>query len=253
MVLVIAVACSGIAHADPRLEATALFDQATKDLEAGRVDQACKELASSLAMFDDSGTRGVLAKCYTKQGRVASAWLIWHDLADTAPTQDRKTDAASNAKQLELRLPRFVVRVQGAPPPGMSVVVNGAVIDPTLGVALPIDPGVVAVTATAPGLQPWTQSYQAVEGQQLAIEVPALASGAAVAAVPVQPAAAPAAPASAPSDTPVYKKWYFWLAVGAGAVLGFEVVGHLTASSTNANAPPNHRVEPPAGFTLLSW
>jgi len=135
--LVVWLALLGVAHADPRLEATALFEQGAKDLSAGRTEQACKELASSLAMFDDSGTRGVLA-----------------------------------------------------------------------------------------------------------------------AVAEVQPATQPGAPAPTPAAGPVYTRWWFWLGVAAGAVIGFEVVNSLSSSSSSNQRTTMGgaaRVEPPAGFTLLRW
>jgi hypothetical protein len=201
-VLVAVGAClafAASAHADPRVEATALFEQGVADLHAGRTEQACKELAASLAREDDSGTKGALATCDTQLGRVASAWQLWKDLADTAPTADLRADAKANAKQLEPRLPRYVVQLQGAAPAGLAVTLNGAPADPTLGVALPIDPGAVIAAATAPGRQPWTATYQAVEGQQLTISVPVLLE----VAQPQQPPPPPPQPAPQPVPQPL--------------------------------------------------
>jgi hypothetical protein len=167
------------ARADPQAEAVALFDQGIKDMKAGRLEKACSELAASLQLVKDSGTKGALARCHGRAGRVASAWLLWRELADTAPTAELRADAAAQATRLERRLPRYTVKV-AAPTPGLVVQVNGrgvAAVD--VPVAVPIDPGTVSVTAAGRDgdrvtTRTWSRDYTAVEGEILAIEIPAL-------------------------------------------------------------------------------
>src|SRR5205823_12288581 len=92
--------------------------------KAGNTEAACKELAASLAKHEDSGTKGALAVCDTKLGKIATAWQYWKDLADTAPNEGLKADAAKNAAALEPRLPKYTVK---APPiAGLVVTVNGS-------------------------------------------------------------------------------------------------------------------------------
>ncbi len=175
-VLALAMLCAPlVAHADVPPEATALFDQGIKDMRAGNLEVACKELAASLAKYADSGTKGALATCYGKLGKVVSAWSLWKDLADTASPADR-ADAAKRAKALEPRLPHYVVKLAGVTA-GLVVTVNGnPLADPTLPVPLPIDPGPLAVVARAPGRTDWSQTFQATEGATTAIEIPVLAA-----------------------------------------------------------------------------
>jgi hypothetical protein len=162
------------ARADAPAEAIALFEQGIKDMQGGNLEAGCKELAASLARFSDSGTKGALATCYTRQGKVTSAWNLWKDLADTAPQADDKADAARNASQLEPRLPHFVIKLAGSAPAGLVVTVNGNPADPSLGVPLPVDPGPVTATAHAPDHKDWSQTFQASEGKTVTIDVPAL-------------------------------------------------------------------------------
>jgi hypothetical protein len=162
------------ALADAQAEAIALFDQGVKDLKAGDFAKACKELAASFDKVPDSGTKGALALCYTSLGRVATAWQMWRDLADTAPTAVLRKDAQKKADKLAPRVPHYLVKLK-APTPGLVVAVNGGKVDPSVGLPLPIDPGKVSVTADAPGYESWTAELTAVEGGQLDIEVPALA------------------------------------------------------------------------------
>jgi hypothetical protein len=162
------------AQADPKADAIALFDQGIKDLEAGNFEPACKELAASLALYDDSGTKGALAECQTSLGKVASAWKLWRDLAVTAPAADLRADAEAKAVALEAQLPRYVLRLDGPALSGLVITVNDTVVDPSLSVPLPIDPPTMVVTARAPDHEPWTQTFAVSQGTTTSVEIPPL-------------------------------------------------------------------------------
>jgi hypothetical protein len=175
LVAIAILGASELARADAPPDATALFDQGIKDMQAGNTELACKELAASLQRYTDSGTKGALAECYTKLGKVASAWNLWRDLADTAPSADLRKDAAGNAYQLEARLSRFVIRLKAQPPRGLAVTVaDSPVADPTLAVPLPVDPGAFTARASAPGYEDWSLELTASEGKTTIVEIPAL-------------------------------------------------------------------------------
>jgi hypothetical protein len=166
------------AAADPEAEAVALFDQGIKDMKAGHLDKACSELQASLQLVKDSGTKGALARCHGRAGRVASAWLLWRELSDTAPTAELRADAAAQAGKLERRLPKYTLKLAG-PTPGLVVQVNGREVAIEVPVAVPIDPGTVTVTAVGRDgeratTRSWSHDYTAVEGQILAIEIPVI-------------------------------------------------------------------------------
>lgn len=167
------------AIADPHAEAVVLFDQGIKDMKAGRLDKACTELQSSLDLVKDSGTKGALARCHGLAGRVATAWLLWRELADTAPTAELRADAAAQAKKLETRLPKYTIKL-ARPTPDMVIEINGNAVAADVPVAVPLDPGKLSVSASRRAgdrvlSDTWTHDYTAVEGETLAIEVPALA------------------------------------------------------------------------------
>ena len=175
---VVAVGASP-AIADAQAEAVVLFDQGIKDMKAGRLDKACAELSSSLDLVKDSGTKGALARCHGLAGRVATAWLLWRELADTAPTAALRTDAAAQATKLEPRLPRYTIKLAGRTP-NLVVEINGKAVAANVPVAVPIDPGKLSITASGRDgdrvvTETWTHDDTAVEGETLAIEVPALA------------------------------------------------------------------------------
>ena len=193
LVLALAALASGTfpAIADSQAEAVVLFDQGIKDMKAGRLDKACAELQSSLDLVKDSGTKGALARCHGLAGRVASAWLLWRELSDTAPSAALRTDAAAQAAKLEPRLPKYTIKLAG-PTPGLVVEINDRSVASNVSVAVPIDPGKLSVSARGRDgervtTETWTHNYTAVEGQTLTIEVPALASRVVAKAKPVAP------------------------------------------------------------------
>jgi hypothetical protein len=161
------------ARADDVAGAQALFDQGIADLQAGKLDAACKELAESLSKHEDSGTKGALATCLGQTGKLASAWKLWKDLADTAPESGMRTDAAKQAAALEPRLPHYVIKAPAVP--GLVVAIGASDIsDFSVTVPLPIDPGELQVSAKAPGYKPWSTTITLKEGAVTVIEVPAL-------------------------------------------------------------------------------
>jgi hypothetical protein len=177
-VVALAVALATPAAADPQAEAVALFDQGIKDLKAGRLEKACAELQASLQLVKDSGTKGALARCHGRAGRIASAWLLWRELSDTAPSAELRTDATAQAAKLEPRLPRYTIKLAG-PTPGLVVLVNGRAVALDVPVAVPIDPGTVSVSAAGRDgervtTRTWSHDYNAVEGETLEIEIPVL-------------------------------------------------------------------------------
>jgi hypothetical protein len=188
--MIAAFAAPTSAHADAQSDATALFEQGIKDMQAGNIEQACRLLAASLAKYPDSGTKGALAECYTTLGKVASAWTLFKELEVTAPSDDLKADAAAQATKLEARMPRYQLKLVEATP-GLTVKINGTdVADPTLAVALPVDPGPLLVIASAAGYKSWNGKATAYEGRTTTIEIPKLVE----APKPVEPKVTPGGP-----------------------------------------------------------
>jgi hypothetical protein len=185
-IAVVAVAlAAGPALADDKANAIALFDEGLREMKAGNYAKACKALEASNRLLSDSGTRGSLARCYTHLGRLASAWTLWRELADTAPSAQLRSDAAAQAKKLEPRLARYRVKLAESMD-GIAVTVAGDPIDLSTDIPVPIDPGTYPVEAKAPGHVAWSGQLTAKEGVTAEIAVPALAPAAA-AARPVKP------------------------------------------------------------------
>lgn len=172
LILIAALSFSALAHADNRSEAILLFDQGVKEMKAGETEKACNSFERSLAAYADSGTKGSLAKCYEKLGRLASSWLLWRELADLAPSGDLRRDAAAQAGKLEPRVAHYVVKV-AKPTPGLEITINGKPAK-TLDLPIPVDAGGVIVRAFATGRKDWSKDLAVKDGDTLNIDIPEL-------------------------------------------------------------------------------
>ena len=200
-------------------------------MKAGQYEKACNSFERSMATYEDSGTKGSLARCYEKLGRLASSWKLWRELADTAPSSDLRKDAAAQAAKLEPRIGRYVIKLTN-PPPDLSVTLNGQPTKLT-DVPVPIDAGGVIVRAYAAGRKDFSAELAATDGKVLTIEIPELAVETIVEKKdpdPIEPPPPPPPPSS--------KRKYLGLGlvgVGAGAVIAGGVFG-LKARSAFGDA-----------------
>jgi len=158
--------------------ATVLFDEAIRDMEAGRLAEACPKLVKSQELAPSGGTLLALGDCHLRAGKLTSAWLAFREAASRAAAAgkgDAEQDALNRAKAVEARLPRLTVIAPSPPPAGLEVQRDGTVLNPNeLGIATPIDPGKHEIRATVPGLrEPWTRTVDAVEGTPLTVTIPA--------------------------------------------------------------------------------
>lgn len=190
------LACAAFAVAEParaddakaQAAGRALFDEGVALMNANRLAEACPKLEASLEKFPGIGTRGKLAECYEKAGRLASAWLTYKDVARYAASSGdatREKVASDRATAIEPKLAYLTVAGPAAEIPGLVVKRNGRPID-KLGAPVPVDAGLVVVEASAPNKKPFTTQVLAASGQTSTLEIPPLE--------PAQPARA--APAS---------------------------------------------------------
>jgi hypothetical protein len=175
--------------------AQALFEQGQAAMNAGRFAEACGKLAESLRLDPGIGTQFHLAACHEHEGKIASAWAAFHEVASlaTASGQDARAKAASRrASLLEPRLPRLTIVVSpDARAAGLEVTRDGIVVgEAQWGVAVPVDPGAHRVEVTAPGRRAFAGSVTAAEGATSTLEVPVL-EATIVAAGEVGPVVAP--------------------------------------------------------------
>jgi hypothetical protein len=188
--------------------AQALFDQAKDLMRQKKFSEACPKLQESNRLDPGIGTQFHLADCYEQSGRIASAWALFLDVASQARATsqlDREKAAQKRAEKLEPRLPRLVVTVpEASKTAGLEVRRNGVLVGAAQwGGPVPVDPGEVELTASAPGKQTLRQTLRLEEGKTASYSLPVLAVRADAAPVDA-PAAQPAAlvPAPAVSTAP---------------------------------------------------
>lgn len=218
VVIVMATVAQGaIARADETGSAAALFQNGLQAMQANHYAEACPALAESYWLDPRPGVLFTLAECEAKWGRVASALAHYEDylrLYDAMPAgqqavqHERAAIARRQKAALPDRVPTITLILPPAAPPGAVVrrddVVLGA---PSIGVALPIDPGDHVVAVEIPGGGRASRAVTVAPGDRLRVDLP----------LPAQPAAAPV-PVSAPvrsGDSPVA----IALLVGGGAAI----------------------------------
>lgn len=186
--------------------AQALFDQAKELIRVKKFAEACPKLQESNRLDPGIGTQFHLADCYEQSGRVASAWALFLDVASQARASgqlDREKAAQKRAEKLAPRLPKLAITVpESSKTAGLEIRRNGMLVGAAQwGTPVPVDPGEVELTASAPGKQTLRQTLRLEEGKTASYSLPALAAG--DGAAPVEPTSTPQPAAPAPTAAPV--------------------------------------------------
>jgi tetratricopeptide (TPR) repeat protein len=159
--------------------AEALFQEGRQLLAKGNLTEACARFGESYALEASSGTLLNLALCHEKQDRIATAWAEYRAAARLASSQgrdDRVAVAEGKAAALESRLPRLTFVAETSVRDLRVVGDDGALGEGgmSVGVALPVDPGVHHFTVTAPGFRSWTGTIDLKEAEQRTLRIPPL-------------------------------------------------------------------------------
>jgi hypothetical protein len=156
---------------------------------------ACPLLAQSYELDPASGSLLALALCHEREGKLASAYREYGEVAARSKQEqraDREAVARAQATALEPKLSTLTIAVD-ASLDGLEVRLDGALIEPAhLGKLLPLDGGEHMLIASAPKKQPWsTQLTLAKSADNKTVNVAALQDlppAAPVAAAPMAPA-----------------------------------------------------------------
>ncbi|MGK3965532.1 tetratricopeptide repeat protein [Sorangium sp. So ce118] len=200
------------AQAEPsaaeKAAAEALFDGALDLMKQGRNAEACPRLEQSYRIDPGIGTLLYLAECYEKTGRTASAWATFRQAMSESRASgqaERARKAQARATRLEPLLSKLNVSVaaEDAAIEGFSVRVDGKALERSLfGIAMPRDPGEIAIEASAPGHETWTTTVKLGDNKaETNVEVPPLKKLAAPPAAPPEAPRSGASPAE-PSAPP---------------------------------------------------
>jgi serine/threonine-protein kinase len=199
-----------------------------------------------------------LAACYETNGQTASAWLAFQDAAAQAASQQDRRErlARERAAALERRLARLAVVVPGnSEVPGLEVRRDGLRLGQAeWGTAVPVDPGVHTVAASAPGYRPWSITVQlASRPDTLPVTIPVLAPEGG--AAPGAPQPAPEAGSGAATAGAGLQRTVGLVVAGTGAIglaIGtyFALSAKVTYDASNAGGHclPDNECDPIGAF-----
>jgi hypothetical protein len=162
-----AIVCAESTAADKALAQT-LFREGRTLLTSGKTAEACDKFAESDRLDPQVGTHLNLALCHEAQGKTASAWVEFGEVADQADRvhgdEERGNFARQHARDLEAKLARVRLHVTtGAP--GMTIRIDTATLGQAAwATAVPLDPGKHEIRAEAPGKKPSVQSIDVPQG-----------------------------------------------------------------------------------------
>lgn len=143
---------SGAQSADPAT-AQALFAKARAELERGNLEAACTLFDESYRLEHAVGTLLNSAHCNEQRGRLATALSLYRKALELLEAKDPRKDFARNRIQaLDARIPRLTLMLRSDAPRGTKVARDGIALGPpSMGVALPVDPGKHVIRVEAPG------------------------------------------------------------------------------------------------------
>lgn len=237
---------------DQRAAAQLLFEQGKALVERKSFAEACPKFAESLKLDRGLGTMLWLADCYENNGQTASAWATFKEAAAAGMMQKdaREKIARERAAALEKKLSRLQIVV---PPEldrsGLTLTRDGVTIGRAeYGLAVPVDPGIHVVAATAPGRKSWsTNASVPAREQTVTVSVPSLEPAPEAKAAP---RVLPEARAEVASTTGSTQRAIGFVlggigiaGVGVGAVFGLQAKSTYDHSVEGGHCLPDNRCD----------
>ncbi len=160
--------------------ARVLFEEARAMMAKKDFAAACPKLAESPRLDPGVGTRFNLARCYAEIDKLASAWLLFNEVAEQtekAGEHKRAALARKRAAALRPRLSRMLIEVE-RPVANMQIRRNGEPVGSAQwGTKIPLDNSSYQIEASADGFTPWQQRVSLEgEGGLLQVKVPPLSA-----------------------------------------------------------------------------
>src|SRR5262249_53016185 len=137
-------------------------------LAAGDIAKACADFAESQRLDPAAGTLLNLADCEERQGKLATAWQHFAEARDKLPRGGfRHPLAQERIDALAPRVPHLTLRLEPGAPADARAFRDGVELGlPSLGLALPIDPGKHVLVVRASGFADAPVEYVADPGEQ---------------------------------------------------------------------------------------
>jgi hypothetical protein len=192
------VAGLGRAEGGAVAAAEAQFQRALTELKEGHLDVACPAFAESYRLDPRPGTLFAQAECETKQGKPATAsthFAQYVDVASKLPGPSRANHkerialAEQRRKELAPTIAWLTLVLPGGAPKATEVRLDHTILGaPSLGVALPLDPGPHVASTRVPGGAEREDFFSLDPGEkkrrELATDVPDATPSVAVVEVP---------------------------------------------------------------------
>lgn len=168
-----------VAHAqtpDELQQARELFQQGYRDEQEKRFAEALEKFRRVASVKETPAVRYRIGAALEGLGRLREARDTFRALAAAsdqmkADEQDIAASATERVVDLDRRVPKLLVRVEG-PPPDVRLVVDGAPVAASAqGTAIELDPGDHVIAATAPGHQPFETKIVAEERAETPVAV----------------------------------------------------------------------------------
>jgi serine/threonine-protein kinase len=174
----------GMALVVPRASASEnvaeqLFQEGRAALAQGRTAEACPLLADSLSIDPAGGTALLLADCWERLGKLATAWSAYQTALAYA-VRDERADRAEAARAriaaLTPKLPRLRLVDHRNLPEGASLTLDGeALPSRAWRGAIPVDPGEHWIVLSASGHRAARIRFDAQTGRVTEVVLPRLA------------------------------------------------------------------------------
>ena len=235
---------------DAQTQGRALFNEGVTLFNKSDFDGACPKFEASLKAFPGIGTRGKLAECYEKQGRLASAYNQYKEvalLASKSGESAREQVATARMKALEPKLSFVTIALPPAnDTPGLVVKRGGNELERSkLGTAEAVESGTISVEVSAPGKKTFATQLTAVAGQTTKFDIPMLVTQTGplvgpVTPTPPDPAINVATDPTVHGDPPAWQKPTGIVLLGVGVVgIGVGAAVGLSAKSKYNSAFDN--------------
>ncbi|HSO39839.1 MAG TPA: hypothetical protein VLT33_45240 [Labilithrix sp.] len=253
LVLALGTILPAAAHAQDAAGAEVLFQKARQLFDQKKYAEACPKFAESYRLDPLTGALLALASCHEAEGKLASAWVEYLDVA-TRARREGKNDRADAAQQRAATLEPKLARLTIAPAPGAEAITDlvvkrdGVVVGAgTFGTALPVDKGEHTVEASAPGRQPFSRRVTMQDGAAETVSIPVL-EGAAPVELPQQqgenhpmPVGPPKGGGGFPLKTVgLVTAGVGVVVIGIGGYFGVSAIGkNSDSNSTGCNASTN--------------
>lgn len=147
------VLVTGVAGANNKEKADALFKQGKKYMSEKRFADACAAFEKSNMLDPGIGTQLNIAKCYEDWGKIGRAFLAYRDAEKMAKdaADPREPKIHELVEGLDSQAPRLTIKLpKDAKADGLKVTLDGELVA-TFGEPFVIDPGPHTIEYTLPG------------------------------------------------------------------------------------------------------